>query len=164
MSADSGWVPSPELLALAKRNAAPQLTETALENRFGPRSTWLPVAGQLWRAVRKDVTALVLLLAVDAESVTVVPVTVDSTDVDADTVVLDGSSLGVPITVWTGLRRSLPVGVLDRPIDDLGAVAVHQVAESAAVAGTPVTELVASYVRAELDDDLTVLASEEAVS
>ena len=158
MSAESGGVPQ-ELVRLAEQSAATQLTETALGNRFGRRSTWLPSAGQLWRAVHEDVTALVLLLAVDVESVTAVPVTVDATDVDPDTVVFERSTFGVPLTVWTGLGRSLPMNVLDRPVDDLGAVAVQQVKEVAAVGAAPVPGLTASDVRAELDDDLAALAT-----
>ncbi|WP_433272273.1 hypothetical protein ACQPZA_18810 [Pseudonocardia xinjiangensis] len=158
MSAKGGGIPQ-ELLALAEQSAAAQLTEAALDDRFGRRSTWLPTAGQLWRAVHEDVTALVLLVAVDAESVSAVPVTVESTDVDIDTIVFDGSSLGAPVTVWTGLRRSLPVEVLDRPIDDLGAVAVQQVMVEAAAGREPVTGLAASDTRAELVDDLVVLAT-----
>ena len=157
MSAKGGGIPQ-ELLALAEQSAATQLTEAALDDRFGRRSTWLPTVGQLWRAAHEDVTALVLLVAVDAESVSAVPVTVESTDVDVDTIVLDGSALGAPVTVWTGLRGSLPVEVLDRPIDDLGAAAVQQVADAAA-GRQPVTELAASDIRAELVDDLVVLAT-----
>lgn len=150
----------PELLALAERTTAPQLTAAALARRFGPRSTWVPAAGQLWRAVREDVTALVLLLAVQAESVTAAPVTVEPGEAD-DTVVLNGTALGVPATVWAGLRRPLPVSVLDRPVDDVGTDVVRRVvSQAAAGGGAPVTEF--ADVRAELEDDLAILAEDPA--
>lgn len=154
MSTESGAVPQ-ELLAMAKAAAAPQLTGAALDRRFGPRSTWLPAAGQMWRAVREDVTALVVLLAVDAESATVVPVTVDPSDT-ADTVVLEDTVLGVPVTVWVGLTRTVPVSVLDRPVDNLGVDVLTRLAERGAV-GPPGAALLVHDVRAELDDDLTLL-------
>jgi hypothetical protein len=159
MPAESGAVPQ-ELLALAEKAAAPQLMETALDRRFGPRSGWVPAAGQLWRAVREDVTALVVLIAVDVESVTVAPASVDSAgeEVDADALVLDGSVLGVPVTVWAGLRRALPVSVLDRPVDDLGAAVLSRIADQASVAEAPSTALLVDDVRTELADDLDLLA------
>jgi hypothetical protein len=155
---ESSSVP-PELLALAESTAAPQLTDRALDYRFGRRSTWIPAAGQLWRAVREDVTALVLLLAVHAETVTAAPVTFEASEADADTLGLDGTALGVPITVWIDLRRLLPLSVLDRPVDDLGVDVVHRaVQQSDDGGGTPDSELAAADVRAELEDDLAILA------
>ncbi|RBY81691.1 hypothetical protein DQ238_06610 [Geodermatophilus sp. TF02-6] len=159
MPAESGAVPQ-ELLALAEKAAAPQLRETALDRRFGPRSSWVPAAGQLWRAVREDVTALVVLIAVDVESVTVVPASVDSggAAADTDTVVLDGTVLGVPVTVWAGLRRALPASVLDRPVDDLGAAVLSRIADRAPAAEPASTAPLVDDVRAELADDLDLLA------
>lgn len=154
MSTERGAVPQ-KLLVLAKAAAAPQLTGAALDRRFGPRSTWLPATGQLWRAAREDVTAVVVLLAVEAGSVTVVPVTVEPSDT-ADTVLLDDTVLGVPVTVWVGLVRALPVGVLDRPLDEFAAEIVARLAERAA--DPPGPDVVADDVRAELEDDLTLLA------
>jgi len=159
MPAESGAVPQ-ELLAMAEKAAAPQLRETALNRRFGPRSSWVPAAGQLWRAVREDVTALVVLIAIDVESVTVVPASVDSGGAGADTdaVVLDGTALGVPVTVWAGLPRALPVSVLDRPVDDLGAAVLNRITDRAPAAEPASTALLVDDVRAELADDLDLLA------
>ena len=158
MSAASDAVPQ-ELLALAEKAAAPQLRETALDRRFGPRSSWVPAAGQLWRAVLEDVTALVVLIAVDLESVTAVPVSVDGggEEADADAVILGGTVLGVPVTVWAGLRRALPVSVLDRPVDDLGAAVLSRIADRAPAA-EPASTALLDDVRAELVDDLDLLA------
>lgn len=157
-SAKSGAVPQ-ELLALAQKAAAPQLRETVLKRRFGPRSSWVPAAGQLWRAVVEDVTALVVLTAVDLESVTVVPVSVGGGGKEADDMlVLDGTVLGVPVTVWAGLRRMLPVSVLDRPVDDLGAAVLSRIADRSPAAAHTRTALRADDVRAELVDDLDLLA------
>ena len=157
-SAKSGAVPQ-ELLALAQKAAAPQLRETVLKRRFGPRSSWVPAAGQLWRAVVEDVTALVVLTAVDLESVTVVPVSVGGGGKEADDMlVLDGTVLGVPVTVWAGLRRMLPVSVLDRPVDDLGAAVLSRIADRSPAAADTRAALLADDVRAELVDDLDLMA------
>jgi hypothetical protein len=165
MPAESGAVPA-QLLALAKQAAAPQLTGPALDRRFGPRSSWAPATGQLWRAVREDVTALVVLLTVDAESVTVAPATVDNegAGADADALVLDDTALGVPITVWAGLRRALPVSALDRPVDDLGADVVGRIVTRTTAVGTAGTALLVDDLRAELADDLDSLAEPAAVN
>lgn len=156
MSAKNGAVPQ-ELLALAQKAAAPQLRETALERRFGPRSSWVPTEGQLWRAGVEDVTALVVLTAVDPESVTVVPVSVDGGGQAADVVVVDGTVLGVPIVIWAGLRRMMPMSVLDRPVDDLGPAVLSRIADRALATDTS-TALMIDDVRAELLDDLDLLA------
>ncbi|WP_153361807.1 hypothetical protein [Modestobacter roseus] len=159
MSTESGAVPQ-QLLDMAKEAAAPQLTETALNRQFGPRSSWAPAVGQLWRAVRDDVSALVVVVAVDTESVTVAPATVESPEsgTDSDAVAVNDTVLGVPVTVWAGLLRSLPVSVLDRPIDDLDADVVSRIAEGATTARSSSTALLADDVRAELADDLALLA------
>jgi hypothetical protein len=163
ISTESGAVPQ-RLLDMAKLAAAPQLTETALDQQFGPRSSWVPAAGQLWRAVREDVTALIVVLAVDAKSVTVAPATVEpqGPGTESDAVVLSETVLGVPVTVWAGLRRSLPVNVLDRPIDNLDADVVSRIAQFASTAVTGSAALRGDDVRAELADDLDLLAESSA--
>lgn len=164
MSDESGAVPQ-RLLGLAKQAAASQLTESALDKRFGPRSSWVPEVGQLWRAVRQDVSALVVVLAVEVESVLVVPATVQPQEpggTERDAVVLSGTVLGVPLTVWTGLRRSLPVNVLDRPIDNLDANVVRRIAQAASKAVTGSAALGVDDVRVEAADDLNLLAEPSA--
>lgn len=129
-ASETGGVPK-RLVALAQQAAAPQLTEAALERRFGPRSTWVPAPGQIWRALRDDVAVLVLLLAVDTDSVTVAPVTVESITQNSDSVVVEaqGTFLNVAVNAWPGLRRELPLSVLDRPVDDVDAIMVRRVSD-----------------------------------
>lgn len=163
-SVEHGKVP-PQLLAQAQRSAAPHLTDAALADRFGPRSSWEPAAGQVWRAARYDTTALVLLVAVDAEMVTAAPITIDFTDIStgaaADVVMMEGSASGVSLSVWAALRRPLGVAMLDRPVDDVGAGVVTEVLQvppgDLPAGGTALTDEWAD-VRAELLDDLAELA------
>lgn len=158
---------SQEFVALARQGAAPQLTEAALRLRFGPRSSWAPVPGQVWRVTRGDVGLLVLLLGVGAGSVDAAPISVDSVDsVDAaDTLPIEGggTDLGVPISVWPGLRREFSIGVLDRPVAELTAAVVGRVVGWPARSGEPVPEVArrsdpaVSEARAMLEDDLAAV-------
>jgi hypothetical protein len=159
---------SPDLTEAAARAAAPQLTTASLDARFGPRSSWAPAPGQLWRVVHGDLTALVVLLAVDVDAVTAAPMTVEPVQRTSDVVALgeDATSLGVPSTVWPRLARTLPMSVLDRPIDDLGAALATRLrdqvdgTDGSAEAEHPlVVDAVAAAVAADLDDDLTALAA-----
>lgn len=85
--------------------------------------TATPAAGQVWRASWETFAEMVLLLSVDAGAVQAVPVTVDVDFADEQTVVVpaDGTTVGVPLAVWTGLRRELPLFVLDRTLGQLQA-------------------------------------------
>lgn len=170
MSDEIGAAPK-NLLALAQGAAAPQLTGAALDRRFGPRSTWEPAIGQIWRAAHEDVTVLVLLLEVVADSVTVAPVTLEPTEEAADTLVFDraGTSFGVPATVWADLHRTVPLSVLDRPVDDVGTEGVRRVvdhaariAKSAADADLRSTGFTGTEARAALEDDMVTLAEAKA--
>ena len=153
-----------EFVALARQVAAPQLTEAALRLRFGPRSSWAPVPGQVWRVTRGDVGLLVLLLGVGAGSVDAAPISADSVDA-ADTLPIEGGStdLGVPVTVWPGLRREFSIGVLDRPVAELTAAVVVRVVGWPARSGEPVPEVArrsdpaVSEARAILEDDLAAV-------
>jgi len=154
------------LVAPAQQAAAPQLTETALERRFGPRSTWVPAPGQIWRAMRDDIGVLVLLLAIEADSVTAVPVTIESIAEAADTLLIEeqSSSFGVEVTVWLGLRRDLSIGVLDRPVDDMAGPVVRRLADRAVrpeeaprATGAGWSDPAVSEARAVLEDDLAAL-------
>jgi hypothetical protein len=165
MSSETGGVPK-HLMALAQQAAAPQLTEAALKRRFGPRSTWVPAPGQLWRALRDDIGVLVLLLAVDGEAVTAAPVTVESITEGFNTVVIEGgvTSLDVAVTVWPGLRRELPVSALDRPVDEVDPAVVRRVADRAArpeeaseSASGLSADSAALEARVVLEDDLAAL-------
>ena len=80
-----------------------------------------PRPGQLWRARRVDTSMLVLLTHVDSTAVDAVPVTMDDGYSTEDSVVLerDASPLGVSLTVWLELARTLPMRVLERYTADL---------------------------------------------
>lgn len=161
MFGEVGAVPN-SLLRLAERAAAPQMSAMALNRRFGPRSAWAPASGQIWRAVHEGCTALLLLVGVDADAVIAMPVTVDRIEI-VDTLVLENAAFGVPVTVWAGLRRSLPMCVLDRPVDEVAPDMVREAERVAAVVDHASPGGFAASVleiRAELEDDLA--AFEEA--
>lgn len=128
-SAEHSGVP-PSLLALARASAAPRLVEASLAHRFGPRSSWQPIPGQLWRAAQGKTNLLVLLVAVDARTAVAAPVTTDVTASGKDVLVIDGTSLALPVLVWAGLRRPIPIAALDRPIDELGADVLARVLQA----------------------------------
>jgi len=106
----------------------------------------------------------VLLLGVGAGSVDAAPISVDSVDA-ADTLPIEGGStdLGVPVTVWPGLRREFSIGVLDRPVAELTAAVVVRVVGWPARSGEPVPEVArrsdpaVSEARAILEDDLAAV-------
>lgn len=163
---ETGRVPE-HLVALAQQAAAPQLTEAALERRFGPRSTWVPTPGQIWRALRDDIGVLVLLLAVDADSVIAVPVTLEPITDNSDSMLIEGeaTSLDGAVTAWPGLRRELPASALDRPVDKVGADVVRRVVDRVArpekvpgVASPWSVDPAVSEAKAALEDDLAAMA------
>lgn len=158
---------APALLEAAADAAAMPLTAASLTARFGPRTSWRPAAGQLWRAVYADVNALVMLLAVGADTVTAAPLTTEPIAASGDVVALttDATALGVPVTVCTRLARDLPLSVLDRPVDDLGAdLAARLLDHSAHAEAADDTENplavdpLTAAVAADLEDDLDLLA------
>lgn len=162
MPVDEG-VPA-ELLALAARAAAPQLTEIALARRFGPRSGWEPTRGQIWRAVHEDITLLVLCLEIESAAVRAAPVTLGESPEQAGILMLDPSQtkLGVPAAVWVGLVRSVPLNVLDRPVDVIDDEVIVRVLgllrRGAATAATPTSLAdISAGDRAALADDLAAL-------
>lgn len=75
-----------------------------------------PAAGQLWRARIAELTEFVLLITVDARTITAAPVSIDAeyADEQAVTVPADESPLGVATTVWLGLAHTVPMRTLDR--------------------------------------------------
>ncbi|MFI6298340.1 hypothetical protein ACIBEJ_42585 [Nonomuraea sp. NPDC050790] len=165
-SSETGRVPE-RLVALAQKAAAPQLTEAALVRRFGPRSTWLPLRGQIWRALRDDIGVLVLLLAVDTNSVTAVPVTIEPIADDSEAMLIEGevTSLEGAVTVWPGLRRQLPASALDRPVDMVGADLLGRIVDRVTrpekvpeAATSWLVDPALSEARAALEDDLAAMA------
>lgn len=154
-----------KLLSLAHEAAQPQLAEPGLRARFGVPDQWPLRPGAVWRARWDDVALLVLLAGnPTATNVSVVPVTFDGTGADADALVVTGpATRGVPLTVWRALRCDLPLAVLDRPVDELGAAIVAwtgggPVPDDAQPGGPALPSGASrSPVRADLEDDLDAL-------
>lgn len=115
MTPETGGAPARMLAALAA--AALPAEVVAAWNEESPA----PAAGQLWRARWENFAEMVLLVSVDDSTLLAVPVTVDVDFADEQTVVVpaDGTTVGVPLAVWTGLRRELPLFVLDRTLGSL---------------------------------------------
>lgn len=116
-----------------------------------------PEPGQLWRARWETVTALVVVLAVSADVVEAAPVTVDPDYADDAGVIVPGGDnpLGVDAVVWMGLRRRLPMAVLDRFLGPWPATG------SAGLNGWPVVSPAdpRSEYRARLEDEVDELAA-----
>lgn len=146
------------LLAMAEDAAAPSLTAEALDQRFGQRSSWAPLRGQIWRAVRDDVTALVVLVEVDQDQATVVPITIDTPTGEFGAVEIRDTAFGVPIAAWPHLRLGLPVRALDRPVDQVPPNALLGIVGLASSTGSGVSTESRDERVAELVDDLAFLA------
>jgi transcriptional regulator with XRE-family HTH domain len=125
-----------------------------------------PLPGQLWRARRDDTSMLVLLTQVEPTAVDAVPVTMDDDYSTADSVLLerDASPLGVSLTVWPELGKTLPMRVLENyagdleldgaGIDPLGAVrAAGRLGRPASSPADPVLEY-----QARIRDDSAFMA------
>ena len=110
-----------ELISLVHAAAQPQLTESALRERFGRSDGWPLRAGAVWRARWDDVALLVLLVGnPTATTVAATSVTFDDTEAGSDTLVVDfPSGRGATLAVWRTLRRDLPLALLDRPVGEL---------------------------------------------
>lgn len=153
------------LVRLARGAARPQLTESALRERFGGPDRWPLRPGAVWRARWDDVALLVLLVGIPtATTVGAAPVTFDDTGADADALLVTAPAVsGVPLTVWRTLRRDLPLAVLDRPVDEVTPAVVAWTtggpAPDDAQLGGPALPSIAprSSVRAGLEDDLDAL-------
>lgn len=112
----------PHLLKLARDAAAPpSLTPAGRRERFGDCRDRAVERGQIWRATWSAVRLLILITGVAGTEVDAVPVTVDPECEDAEAVVLEPAltAFGVDVTVWRGLRTSLPFRVLDEIVDEV---------------------------------------------
>jgi hypothetical protein len=149
------------------------LTVAGLRDRFGDPDQVEPAAGQVWRAEWEDVSRLVLLLAAEERQWRVVPVSVEPTGEDDDSLVVDAGRTVFPVevTAWAGLSALIPTGTLSRVIDDWGPEITAWCADTAAgtlhepPAGTrrgrPATDPYGGSVtvRASLTDDLDILVA-----
>jgi plasmid maintenance system antidote protein VapI len=162
------------LVGLAGSAAGPEgLTAAGLRRRFGDPQQFEVVVGQLWRARWEAVALLVLVLDVHNDAVVAAPLSVDPPAEDEASVVLepDLTILGQPLTVWAGLARRLPLGVLEQPLDTLRSEVVDHV--RSVVAGQPAQpppgcragrrigswSEPAADIRAQLHDELETLAA-----
>lgn len=137
---------------------------SALDERFGPRAGWMVAPDQVWRAGAGETRVLVVVLAVDDASATVVPLSPD--DHFAITgclaVTPPATAFSGPVIVWPQLRRELPLLALDRPVDEVRGLA------SALIDDAPLPTGVSRVVvkgddlddeaAAELEDELQGLA------
>jgi hypothetical protein len=160
-------------LDLAKQARGPRaLSEKGLGERFGELTEIEIDVGQVWRARWEEVSVLVLVLAVDDRNILAAPVTIDPSAEDDHSLVLESSStaFGVETTVWAGLVATVPVRVLDRPVDKWSEDLVHwtthtaQGQSSAIPPGTRQGRAIqseldpAAQLKAELADDLELLS------
>ncbi|MET7423617.1 hypothetical protein [Dactylosporangium sp. NPDC005555] len=147
------------------------LTTAGLRERFGDPADIAPAAGQVWRATWDEVSGLVLLVEAEDRRWRVVPVSVEPTGEDEDSLVVDGqeTAFGVEVTAWAGLAVSIPTGTLNRVVDlwtpaltDWCRAAAHRSSDNipdGARGGRPITDpwSPSATVRASLADDLDVL-------
>lgn len=160
-------------LDLAKQARGPRaLSEEGLRERFGEPAEIEIDVGQVWRARWDEVSVLVLVLAIEDRDILAAPVTIDPSAEDDRSLVLEGSStaFGVEATVWAGLASTVPIRVLDRPVDkwseDLVRWTTHtaQGQPSAIPPGTRQGRAIqseldpAALLQAELSDDLDLLS------
>lgn len=168
------------LRALAESlQVPPTLTDAGLRQRFDDPDGMDAAAGQVRRAEWEGVSQLVLLLGTaDAENRTwtVVPVSVDPTGEDENSLVVTAeiTTFPVEVTAWAGLAVPVPTGTLGRIIDVWPDDVTHWCADAAAGTlrppppGTRRGEPADLYggsaeVRAGLEDDLHALARADLV-
>ncbi|WP_133058046.1 hypothetical protein [Mycolicibacterium vulneris] len=110
------------LLELARKGSAPYpLTAIGRRARFDDCRDHPIDGGQIWRATWDDVALLVLVTGVEHAEIEAIPVTLDPGAEDAESVVLEPAltAFGVGVTLWVGLRTTLPFRVLDEIIDEI---------------------------------------------
>jgi hypothetical protein len=113
-----------KFLALAKEAGCPQLSITNLDRLWGAEGSWIPSAGQVWRANAGEIAMLVLILSSRESSFLACPVSVEPTGEDelsaVSTELVGRLSLSMPLTIWAGIPRWIPRKCLSRPIENLG--------------------------------------------
>ncbi|MFF3990594.1 hypothetical protein ACFY0B_39290 [Streptomyces sp. NPDC001797] len=79
-----------------------------------------PEPGQIWRAVWERTIQLLVITAVDDDTVHAIPVSLERY-ADASTLLLaaEASTLEQPLALWWGLKQPLPWYVLDRQVSQL---------------------------------------------
>lgn len=127
-----------------------------------------PEPGQIWRAVWERTIQLVVITAVDDDTVHAIPVSLERY-ADTDTLLLPAgaSTLEQPLALWWGLRLPLPWYVLDRQVSQLtvplpastGPALPHEVPPGATWGSTaPRPAAAAAEYRGVLADSLAELS------
>lgn len=104
------------LLELTSRNPEPgSFSEPVVRMRYGDPADINLDVGQVWRAGWADVAVLLLIAEVSEGEVRASPVTIDPPAEDQNSFVVapDLTGFPTPVTVWTGLTRSVPQRTLD---------------------------------------------------
>lgn len=79
-----------------------------------------PEPGQIWRTVWEGIVQLLVITAVDDDTVQAIPISLERY-ADENTLLLpaEASTLEQPLALWWGLRQALPWHVLDRQVSRL---------------------------------------------
>ena len=120
-----------------------------------------PSEGEIWRAAWAKCVQLVLVVEVGDSDIDVVPVSSDVEIADEQTVrVSPAAPLTHPLCAWGGLRRRLPIRVLDKCVTTVGAPELEAIC-SGVGEGPPITSLLdeRDQLRAALSDRMAVLAA-----
>jgi len=166
------------LLELARDASAPYpLTADGRHARFGDCRDHPIERGQIWRATWDDISLLILVADVEHAEIDAVAVTLDPGAEDEESIVLEPAltAFGVEVTLWVGLRTSLPIRVLDEIIDEIPDRVIDWATASktdsrfptpeGAQVGRPPANLFDSSVtiRAGVEDDLEALRAAPAL-
>lgn len=159
------------LRQLTTQMKVPQaLTTAGLRERFGDPDNIDAEVGQVRRAEWSGVSRLVLLIADEDRFWRVVPVSIEPTGEDENSLAVGASRTGFPVevTAWAGLVRVIPAGALSQLIDQWEPDLVGWCAASTdgrpdvplgARVGEPINRYdPSSTIRADISDELDVLA------
>jgi hypothetical protein len=166
------------LLDLAREAAVPHpLTAAGRHARFGDSRDHPIERGQIWRAAWGDVSLLILVADVDHAEIDAIAVTLDPGAEDAEAIILAPSltAFGVEVTLWMGLRASLPLRVLDEIVDEIPDRLIDWLASSSSNSTTPIPKgaqvgqrtstafETSTSIRAGVEDDLEALQAAPAL-
>lgn len=117
-----------------------------------------PSEGEIWRAAWGTCVQLVLVAEVHDADFVAVPVNPDIDLIDDHAVLIEpGASLTHPLAAWSGLRRPLPIRVLDVRVATVHASDLEAVRRGQG-AGAPITSVLDE--RAQLRDALAARVDE----
>ncbi len=117
-----------------------------------------PSEGEIWRAAWRTCVQLVLVAEVRDADFDAVPVNPDIELIDDHAVLIEpGAPLTHPLAAWSGLRRCLPIRVLDVRVTTVPASDLEAVRRGRG-AGAPITSVLDE--RAQLRDALVARVNE----